>query len=248
MLTAMGLIWKRRKATSGAIARVGHRSKPRITKHADVPDIVIACNEFGAYAVPKSSIRRPVCQAIFNGKVWEENTIRLIRARAAGGCIVHAGTFFGDGLPALASAAEAVFAFEPNFENYRCAKITVALNNLTNVFLLNAALGDKNGEIELITKDADGNAIGDHSHVTRSIGDETVSLVRIDDAVPEDARVSIIHLDVEGFEANVLSGASQTIARRRPTIILRSVPRGFGAEYRYRTECKLDHNTVFVPT
>ena len=66
------------------------------------------------------------------------------------GDLVHAGTYFGDFIPALSRvcAPDAkVWAFEPNPENYRCALITTTLNNLHNVEIKNAGLGSQEGSM-----------------------------------------------------------------------------------------------------
>jgi hypothetical protein len=47
-----------------------------------------------------------------------------------------------------------------------------------------------------------------------------VNVVRIDDVIPADRDVSIIQLDVEGYEKEALIGAIQTIKRCLPILIL----------------------------
>ncbi|MCK6370339.1 MAG: FkbM family methyltransferase, partial [Gammaproteobacteria bacterium] len=49
---------------------------------------------------------------------------------------------------------------------------------------------------------------------------ENVPIVSVDEAVPADRQVSIIQLDVEGFEQLALAGALKTIARCRPAIMV----------------------------
>ena len=45
-------------------------------------------------------------------------------------------------------------------------------------------------------------------------------VVRIDDAVPADRDVGIVHLDLEGYELRALRGAVGTIRRCRPIVIV----------------------------
>ena len=52
---------------------------------------------------------------------------------------------------------------------------------------------------------------------------EEVSIVAIDEEVPGDRNVSILQLDVEGFEMQALSGALQTIRRCTPILILENL-------------------------
>lgn len=65
-------------------------------------DCVVAGNKHGVYCVPRSSRHRPAAQAILQSRVWEPDTLDLVGGTDRDGDIVHAGTFFGDFLPALA--------------------------------------------------------------------------------------------------------------------------------------------------
>jgi len=186
----------------------------------------IGYNVYGAYCVPLSSKHRPAATLILKGEVYEPRTVEFLRANCGAGDIVHAGTYFGDFLPALSRACLGmVWAFEPNLENYRCARITALLNDLSNVELRRAGLGAANGALPLVTVDADGLARGGSSTFMNGGSSqpgqmEIVPVVSIDEAVPEDRQVSIIQLDVEGFEQPALAGALKTIARCRPVIVV----------------------------
>jgi len=124
---------------------------------------VISYNMYGGYCVPESSRHRPAARAILSNDVWEPQTINFIITNCGDGDIVHAGTFFGDFLPAISKGVtegSKVWAFEPNPENYRCARITLEINNLNNVVLTNAGLGAKQEVMLLQTTDDKGRALG----------------------------------------------------------------------------------------
>jgi FkbM family methyltransferase len=152
------------------------------------------------------------------------------------GDVVHAGTFCGDFLPALSRACHptgsTIWTFEPNVENYRCASITVDINGLEGVQLYNTALGERSTCMSMRVADGNGKALGDGSRMLQGKSDEpgtgtgvaAVSVVALDDVIPVDRHVSIIHLDVEGFEPQALMGAKQTIERCRPVLVLETVP------------------------
>jgi len=186
----------------------------------------VAYNRYGAYCVPASSVHRPAAATIMNGHVYEPDTIEFLRANCGAGDIVHAGTYFGDFLPAISAACQGkVWAFEPNHENFRCARVTLLLNDLANVSLTRAALGARSENRRLLTVDPDGLPRGGASTLLSdeapSSGQvEVVPVVCIDDAVPPDRPVSIIQLDVEGHEAEALAGALRTIERCRPVIVV----------------------------
>ncbi|HYD11015.1 MAG TPA: FkbM family methyltransferase [Acidimicrobiales bacterium] len=194
-------------------------------------DCTLAANAHGVYCVPRSSAHRPACQAILRGGVWEPDTVALLGAERPSGDIVTAGAFFGDLLPALARSRRdgaLVWAFEPNAENHRCAAVTVALNDPSTIRLQHAALGPAAGVADLVTTDAAGLPLGGGSHVVSS-GDaaghvESTPVAAIDDVVPTDRDVAAIHLDVEGFEEQALSGALRTIERCRPLLVVENVP------------------------
>jgi len=151
----------------------------------------------------------------------------LIRRHSQAGDIVHAGTFFGDFLPAIAPTCKGlVWAFEPNPQSHRCAQITCLLNDLQNVNLQHAGLGERSKSSFVQTSNAAGEELGGASHVldTQEVGSREVSIVSIDATIPSDRQVSIIQLDVEGYEEQALKGALQTIRRCKPILILEIVP------------------------
>lgn len=190
-------------------------------------------NKHGGYCVPSSSQHRPSAQTVLSGGVWEPHTIELICDNARGGDIIHAGTYFGDFLPALSRACgqdARVLAFEPNPENFRCAMITIQMNDLRNVDLSNAGLGSSRGVVNLRIADNHGTPLGGGSrvmgndkYVLESLFTQ-VDMVRIDDLVAADRPVTVIHLDVEGSEKSALLGAIETIKRCKPILIVENVP------------------------
>lgn len=193
----------------------------------------IAYNRLGAYCVPESSRQRPAAQAVLRGDVYEAQTIELLRQQCGRGDVVHAGTYFGDFLPGVASALKPgakLWAFEPNAENYRCARLTVELNDLQNVVLTHAALGEAAGTSFLLTSDREAQSLGGASHLLASDAPSDssrghlVQVVCIDDAVPIERHVSVLQLDVEGHEQRALAGALRTLERCRPLLILEELP------------------------
>ena len=190
----------------------------------------IASNRYGTYCVPQSSAHRPAAQAILKENVWEPHTIELVCAKCADGDIIHAGTYFGDFLPAFSRALRGgrrVWAFEPNPENHLCADVTMRINNLANVVLTNAALGEDSGKLSMAVSDGSGRALGGASRVvkTEDIRSKiSIDVVSLDEAVPPDRNISVIQLDVEGFELQALKGAIGTIRRCKPHLILETLP------------------------
>ncbi len=231
----------------------------RALSPAAMPDGVLASNEHGVYCVPRSGSRRPLARAILAGEVWERDTLDLLRAADPAGDVVHAGTCFGDFLPALArsrASGALVWAFEPSGESFRCAQMTATLNGLGDVVLRHAALGDAGGAALLASGTRAEPALGGFSHLVEDPAElehcsshEEVDLLAIDEVISSDRRVAVIQLDVDGHEQLALEGAMLTVERCRPLIVLESAPpRDWVAEYLaplgYRMSSPVDANVV----
>ena len=230
----------------------------------DVLKCLISYNEYGGYCVPESSRHRPATQKILSNKVHEPRTIEFIRANCRDGDIVHAGAYFGDFLPALStrcSDGSKIWAFEPNSENFRCAKKTLEINGIVNVELMRAGLGAERGSSRIKVTDNKGRALGGGSRITLNLesnsqGSEPIDIVTVDEVVGVRRSVSIVQLDVEGHEKEALMGALETIRRCRPILILEVWPKSKLLEsdwfsenimsLGYRRSVDLHRNVVFV--
>ena len=214
------------------LARKSPRRRTYGTKSDKILDCCIAYNDFGAYCIPFSSYRRVLTQTVLNGEVWEPETVSFIRDHCGKGDVVHGGAYFGDFLPAVATSLDRnakLWAFEPSPENFRCASITKLLNNLENVELIQNGLGSCQGPAQIVVK-AEGKPLGpaawiiDEKTSSPAAPDDAevvaIKVTAIDDVVPNDRHVSIIHLDLEGYELAAIDGAMQTIRRCRPILII----------------------------
>jgi FkbM family methyltransferase len=173
------------------------------------------------------------------------------------GSVIHAGAYFGDFLPGIAKGCfpgSKVWAFEPNLENFRCAKITVELNELPNVELYSVGLGETRCEGSLLVSGANGQSLGGGCRVIKEpdaarVSTATIQLVPADEIIPIERKISVIHLDIEGYEKHALAGALGIIRFWKPLLILETLPNekwladnlfGLG----YRIEEKVNENTV----
>jgi len=210
--------------------------------------------------VPRASLHRPVAQWTVESKVSERATLELLSASDSSADIVHAGTYFGDFLPALSKSrgeGALVWAFEPSREHHRCAQITIELNGLENVVLAHAGLSAQPASALLATADSKGLPLGGTSHVVvdparvRWWDTEEVQLVTLDDAIDPDRRVATIHLDVEKHEQQALEGALELITRWRPLLVLETLPSQEWLDERleplgYRSKGRVDLNYVLA--
>jgi len=163
------------------------------------------------------------------GKVFEEDTIAHILEHRGDGIVVHAGAFVGDMLPAISGVGKRVYAFEPGRDFFRCAKITMALNFEYDdhaTVLINKGLSDNEiSDAALLSGETEELSEAGASRIMRTTDGiepyriESVVLTTIDTVVPI-GEVSVIHLDVEGFEEDALRGGIQNIRASKPALII----------------------------
>lgn len=115
-----------------------------------------------------------------------------------------------------------VLAAEPGRAAREQLNANIALNAFPHVAVIGSALSDAEGEATLhhVDKGNDPQAFSLLPDGTEKSG-ETVPVTTLDNAVAGAglARVDCIKIDVEGFEAHVIRGAGETLARWHPTIV-----------------------------
>ena len=191
--------------------------------------IIVCTNLYGTYIVPRHH-NRPVTTCLRNGVAFEPDTIEFMLKNHNNEAIVTAGTYIGDFLPAFCNIPK-VFAFEPVSENYKYASLNKILNDLTNTTLEHSCLSDVNNLQRMITSE-NNIPLGGSSRVISSkyvessnVKIEEVNSIKLDDYLDKNERViSIIQLDVEGHETQVIQGAIKTIEMYKPIIIVETRP------------------------
>ena len=176
---------------------------------------LIGENKYGLYSIPEEVSYTYTAQIILEGGIHEDTTIEYLKS--VGGNIIHAGSGFGDFLPALKNCNK-VWAFEPNTLMYESSLETISLNNLVNVEIFPFALGRYDGYSNLKHIDEKGLEMGPRSEIS-DYGIK-VKIVKLDSIIPKDIKVSLIHLDLEGYEFAALNGAKEIIERDKPIIVL----------------------------
>ncbi len=114
-----------------------------------------------------------------------------------------------------------VYAFEPHPRIYKYLQGNLVLNKVDNVYALNLALGNKSETLKFSDqKDDDSNlVVADDSGIT-------VPAERLDAVGIESVSVSLLKIDVEGYEKFVLEGAGHTLQKVQ-CIYFESIERHF---------------------
>ena len=142
------------------------------------------------------------------------STFLILRGDICGN-IIDLGAWIGDNTVPWAKNIgidNIVYAIDPSIENCDFIRQTCALNNITNVEVIQTAISDKN-EI-LSTND-------ELTHCSfLSGGAHKVSAVTLDHLFQNNTikNVGYIHLDVEGLEYRVILGADKLIDVMRPIV------------------------------
>ncbi len=136
------------------------------------------------------------------------------------------------GLYTLAFAALAregkVFAFEPAPGSYDFLNRNVALNRADNVETFHLAVGAESGTVDfhdIPFFTAGSFAVEGDSFLTSEVLGSSffrAASVTVDEFVGDHglSRVDVIKIDVEGGEISVLEGATQSLSRHRPVVVL----------------------------
>ena len=180
----------------------------------DISKNLIGKNEYGLYSIPKEISYTYTAQLILDGGVHEDTTIKYLQS--IGGNIIHAGSGFGDFLPALKNCNK-IWTFEPNTLMYESSLETISLNKLVNVEIFPYALSDSNGIGNLKHIDEKGLEMGPRSEMGNGV---EVKTIKLDSIISNDTKISLIHLDLEGYEFEALKGAKEIIERDKPIIVL----------------------------
>ena len=132
------------------------------------------------------------------------------------GTFVDVGANVGKYAIQLSPAFAKVIAYEPLPENLETLKKNIELNNITNVIVREVAVGSKRGKAYLTRAYA-------QSRIVDKPEDNTieVEIVTLDEDLENvDRPISLIKVDVEGFELEVVKGAIGITKRYKPIWVI----------------------------
>ncbi|MGQ7848367.1 FkbM family methyltransferase [Granulosicoccus sp. 3-233] len=131
--------------------------------------------------------------------------------------VIDAGANIGNHSLFFSHYFQQVVAFEPNPST--CRLLAFNTEQVDNISIVNQGLGDEQGTLLLVE---DSMNMGASSIVRKAGADERqipVQIETLDRATADIDCIEMIKIDVEGFEINVLTGASGLIARHQPIIV-----------------------------
>lgn len=156
-------------------------------------------------------------RTLSNGHIWEQNIVDIIHKYARKGSVaVDLGSHIGTHLVSMSKAVGdegKVFGFEPQMKIFSELVQNMLLNQCQNVIAYRGAVGRSFGEIQMViphTSNEGGCFVGH--------GGDFAPLVPLDSLNLEN--VSLIKIDVEFYEDEVLAGAHETIKKNKPFIII----------------------------
>jgi FkbM family methyltransferase len=175
------------------------------------------CNvpEVGDFFVDTTDdlIKASLCK----GEMWESWNHELLEEYTEPGTtVIDVGAHIGTHtivMSRMVGADGRVYAFEPQKKVFRELVSNLRLNGIDNVVPLRYAVGAEAGIIEM-------DPIWDKNEAATAVGKggDQAELRTIDSF--DFSNVSLIKIDVEGYEGYVLDGSEKTIRTWRPAIII----------------------------
>lgn len=172
--------------------------------------------DFGKFYIEPGT-RDVIKGELLKGKVWEPHLQPLFELYVKpGSTVVDVGAHIGTHVVTLSNLVGPeghVIAFEPQTKMFNELRCNLSLNGVTNATPLPTALGDAFGEIEMaapVRENEGGIGLGK--------GGNKAELRPLDSY--EFEKLSVLKIDVEGFEDFVLEGARQTILKHKPVIFI----------------------------
>lgn len=195
------------RAESLAHARIGSRAV--ITATTDVGPLLLHAHD------------QVITPAVRRTGVWEPEEGAWLRAVVTpGATVVDCGAnigYFSVMAAQLAGASGRVVAIEPDAANLGLLRANLWLNRCDGVEVVPCAAGRGRGVATLCHSDHN---TGDHQvHTSGAADGVLVPLVSLDELLAG-ARVDVIKIDVQGFDHEVMAGATAALAASPEAVVL----------------------------
>ena len=171
----------------------------------------------------KESKKSAVVRAHLRSGRWESHIAKLLdRYTAPNTNAIDIGAFIGTHTLTLSDSVKngKVYSFEPQPWAYEAIKSSLKKNKITNVILKNLGVSDKKNMIKFCSDSTGGSTICHEKNkkLEKWKYVYNIDIISIDSLKLKN--VSMIKIDVEGHELNVLRGLKNTIKINKPNIII----------------------------
>ena len=170
------------------------------------------------------SLEDNIGRALYLYDVYEWPTALTVAVLARPGTTyidvgAHVGSYAMLGALAVGPTGR-VLAFEPDEANRSRLERHVRLNNLPNVEVFDHGLGNASGNVSMVRPVATNSGMTRDARTGES-PDFSMQVKRLDDVADSlsGSRVSVMKIDVEGAEIEVVRGASRLIKSEQPFIV-----------------------------
>ncbi len=110
-----------------------------------------------------------------------------------------------------------VYAFEANPETVKLLKYNIELNGISNINIVDKAVGNQTGKIKIYNNWAGNRGGASLIKPEQETASFDVDLIKIDDITEYlSMNIGLIKIDVEGFEMDVLKGLEKILSRPVP--------------------------------
>ncbi len=149
-----------------------------------------------------------------NHRYYEEEMINFILDNYKGGIFIDVGSSIGNHTTAFSKVADKVHSFEPYFGTFFHQLLNLHANNIKNVEPHSVSLGNTCGTKKFhFDKRSSGGGFTDDER-----GEYIVPIVKLDDFNFE--KITLIKIDVEGYELEVLKGSIKSLKKWKPDIFI----------------------------
>lgn len=179
---------------------------------------------------------------------WAEDIKRIIPHVKGFNTCVQAGGAMGQWPYEFSKYFDQVITFEPHPENFQYLENNI--EGVGNIFAHQCALSNKTEKVHLELDESEQGNSG--AYYVKSNG--TIQAVELDNY--HLTHCDLIQLDVEGYEAEALQGAEQTILKYSPVIVIEEKPLPHIEDYTkarrlleswgYREAEKMHRDVIFV--
>jgi FkbM family methyltransferase len=115
-----------------------------------------------------------------------------------------------------------VYAFEPDSDNIKYLKDNLCLNKIRNVEVVPCVAGNINSEVDFYLRQSFGHHSASKKHITKTKKSVRLPVVRLDDFLQKRGitSISLLKIDVEGSEIDVLKGVEWYIKSKHISLIV----------------------------